>query len=197
MSAPASLLRSKSAPHALVDEPTRFTSSKLSHLQPYGSHGQLRKRAATHAHAYKPITDADVFALPTLTVDGVGGTYGSPTTMTPMLSPSPLDAPSEDPFSLVGFFPSRPGSPHTPATTAWIGSGGALDDEERLEINDNDDLDIKKEHAQEEKQLSRRVFSLTALDDYARSVIAEESAVGIFRLGMYAAVCSQLDGNLT
>lgn len=191
------LLRSKSAPHALVDQP-QFAAKQQhphqqqqQHRQPhyyaYGNgylhvagadrNAALRNgKSRAHMKAQLTLTrvDVDVLTIPTLTSDAGG--RKTPLSAT---TPSPLDAPREDPFSLAGFFPSRPGSPHTP-TTAW--ASGELDDaEERVD-------EVIREEEEEEKMFEkgaspRRVLSLSALDEYAKSVIAEESAVGILRLG--------------
>ena len=82
--------------------------------------------------------------------------------------------PSEDPFSLSGFFPSRPGSPTSvpvSVASAWLG-----DEEEELPHQ-------QEEEARHRLAPQKKSLSMSALDDYAKSVIADEGRVGILSLG--------------
>lgn len=91
---------------------------------------------------------------------------------------SPLTSPrrdlQEDPFSLTGFFPSRPGSPS--AERLWLSPVGEHD---RLpEIAED-------ARAQVESAVAQRSLSMNALDDYAKKVIAKEDRLGILSLGKW------------
>ncbi|KAI5123773.1 hypothetical protein M0805_000362 [Coniferiporia weirii] len=73
----------------------------------------------------------------------------------------------KDPFNLADFFPARPGSPEPAVEWAWLGRSW-------------------EEDAEEESSPPRRAFSTTALDEYARRVVAdaESGAFGMLGLGL-------------
>lgn len=75
----------------------------------------------------------------------------------------------EDPFNLSGFFPSRPGSPSfAVSSSAWL-------EEEEVEVP------VREERSFSAGGLKppKKSLSMSALDDYAKSVIASEGQVGI------------------
>lgn len=90
---------------------------------------------------------------------------------TRLLSPltSPRHDEREDPFSLGSFFPSRPGSPSN-EPLSWLSPTEETMQEEEEEV---------ERKAEVGGIVPSRSLSLTALDDYAKEVIAREEQMGI------------------
>ena len=126
-----------------------------------------------------------------------GGSLGKRGVHTPSVLSSPRREDGEDPFSLAGFFPSRPGSPFV--NFNWM----SREYEEEIEKDDDDD-DVNVlvrdrarnvRFAPEDSSCMRcalpatttkRRLCMSALDEYAGQVIATEDKMGILTpLGTY------------
>ena len=97
---------------------------------------------------------------------------------------SPLTSPGrelrEDPFNLGSFFPSRPGSPPVEPLSWLSPTEETLQEEEEEEVAQ--EADERKAELRGDGVPPARSYSLTALDDYAKEVIAKEDRLGILSL---------------
>lgn len=109
-----------------------------------------------------------VSSAPGLVVGGVSGRLLSPLT-------SPRHEEREDPFSLGSFFPSRPGSPSN-EPLSWLSPT-----EEMVQEAEEEEVEVERK-ADVDGIVPSRSLSLTALDDYAKEVIAKEERLGILSL---------------
>lgn len=97
---------------------------------------------------------------------------------------NPRKEEGEDPFNLGGFFPSRPGSPGLAVSSAWL-------EEEEGEVLPPPLMPAREEV--EERRFGgggarlppKKSLSMSALDDYAKNVIAHEGQVGILSFGEF------------
>ena len=101
------------------------------------------------------------------------------------LTLSPLTSPGrdlrEDPFNLGSFFPSRPGEPPV-EPLSWLSPTEETLQEEEEEEEVAQEAGERKAELRGDGVPPARSYSLTALDDYAKEVIAKEDRLGILSL---------------
>lgn len=159
--------RSKTLPTSLDALPVTSAASKQNnHSTSTRLHLAVPSAAKSNGQQRKART-AVVGSTAGLAVGGVSSWLLSPLT-------SPRHDEPEDPFSLGSFFPSRPGSPSN-EPLSWLSptEETVQEVEEEVEVERRADVG---------GIVPSRSLSLTALDDYAKEVIAKEESLGILSL---------------
>ncbi|KLO09327.1 hypothetical protein SCHPADRAFT_931215 [Schizopora paradoxa] len=192
-----SLPRSMSLPAALADAPSSSgvaepSSSYSKYTPEQAAAAKAARRASMLDYAKRVRRDEHDYAyadgraaavrflspLPTASSRSHSSSSLSLTSLSASASSSSLSPrkEGEDAFNLGGFFPSRPGSPGHAVSSAW------LEDEEGEVVPAP--LPAREEF--EERRFGgggrlppKKSLSMSALDDYAKNVIASEGQVGI------------------
>lgn len=188
MSLPAALVDAPSSSSSGVAEPSSSSSSSAA-KHPYSQYTPEQAAAAKAARRASMLdyakrvrrdehdrtyADGRAAAVRFLSPLPAGSRAHSSSSLASSSSLSPRGE-GEDPFNLSGFFPSRPGSPGMTVSSAWL-------DEEEGEM-------VASPPAMEERRYGggarppKKSLSMSALDDYARNVIASEGQVGILSFG--------------